>query len=87
MRRNIQFKDIYANYKSEAVALLQEQIKNEKRETIVQTDYEDPRVKCIFSMVELNGDGKLLKIYHVFSKVYSRDFHASRWGIASSRMA
>lgn len=65
MRKSIQFKDIYANYKNQAVELLQEQIKNEKRETIVQIDYEDPRVKCIFSVVELNGDGKLLKVYQI----------------------
>lgn len=65
MKRNIQFIDIYANYRNQAVALLKEQIKNEKEESFVQTDYEDQNIKCIFSMVELDKSGKLLKIYQI----------------------
>lgn len=63
MKRNIQFNDIYADYKSQAVALLREQIK--KKRTVVRTDYEDSKIKCKFSVVELNRSGKLLKIYQI----------------------
>ena len=65
MKRNILFNDIYADFRIRAVALLREQIKKEKRKNVLRTDYEDPRVKCIFSVVELNKSGKLLRIYQL----------------------